>query len=368
MAELSRRVFELYDDPAACAAAAGLSYVSLDEDPTGICRRRRGRGFSYTDASGRPVREPDVRARIAGLAIPPAWQQVWICADPDGHIAAIGVDDRGRRQYRYHDRWRQLRDVLNAYRLIRLGERLPAVRDHVQQQLRRRTLDRDRVLAVLVHIVDRHGIRIGGEEYAEENETYGLTTLTRRHVKVRGDYVELNFPAKSGRIAQHTLRDPPVAQVVAQLAAQRHRRLFTVDGVRVDAADLNALLAALTGEHVTAKDFRTWRGTVVAFDFIRARLDSRDRDSVAVAAVDAAAAALSNTRAVARAHYVHPDVLESYQSGRLADDLAAARPARSPFLAPDERVLLGLLRRLLVQRVGGDSGIAPVGAKEVVLG
>lgn len=337
-------ISELYSDAKRCAESAGLVYVE-SADP-GFTRLRRGRGFSYRDARGKVVVDAALKDRLARLAIPPAWRNVWICPAENGHLLATGEDERGRKQYIYHPRWRELRDLLNAYRLIVVAEQLPAIRAHVAAQLRRRTLDRDRVLATMLRIVDVSGIRIGNEVYAEENESFGLTTLTRRHVRVAGRTVEFDFPAKSGKRADIVVRDPSVAKVVEQLGRQRRRRLFTVDGQPVDSAEVNALLAELTDGRMTAKDFRTWRGTRTAFGFLCAHPDA-DPEVATLAAVDAAAEELHNTRAVAREHYVHPHVLSTFAAGTFGDHLAASRPLREPLLAPDEQRLAGFLQVLL---------------------
>jgi DNA topoisomerase I len=331
----------LYDDPEECARVAGLRYVSPDQP--GLRRVRCGRGFSYRDATGSVVNGA-VRERITGLAIPPAWRNVWVCTAPDGHILAVGEDDRGRRQYIYHERWRSLRDQLNFYRLVGFGEALPTVRADVDRQLHRRVLDVDRVLAAMLRIIDRTGLRIGSEVYAEENDSYGLSTLTKRHVRVRGSTVEFRFPAKSGLTAEVALRDPGVVRVVAGLLERPGRWLFRVNGTRIDADELNTRLAELTGVHVTAKDFRTWHGTVTAFRHLRAQLPAREQaDTHVLAAIDAASASLGNTRAIARSHYVHPDVVDGYVSGDLERFLAGRRPRPTRWLDVDERLLLDYL-------------------------
>jgi DNA topoisomerase-1 len=337
-------ISELYEDTQRCAESAGLVYVATDEP--GIARLRRGSGFSYRQPDGARITAADVKQRIVALAIPPAWRNVWICPSADGHILATGEDDRGRKQYLYHPKWRALRDLLNSYRLIVVAEQLPTIRAHVSAQLRRRALDRDRVLASMVRIVDASGIRIGSEVYAEENDSFGLTTLTRRHVDVRGARTEFDFPAKSGKRARIELRDPRVASVVAQLREQRRRRLFTVDGKPIDAGEVNELLFDLTGEHITAKDFRTWRGTRLAFNYLRTHRD-HEPDSAVVAAVDLAADGLHNTRAVARAHYIHPHLLDTFTAGTFDGYLKATRPRQRELLESDERALLGFLRVLL---------------------
>lgn len=349
-ADVVQLLAALYDDPERCAELAQLRYVRPDEP--GLRRVRRGRGFTYRDAAGRTVAAAAVRERIAALAIPPAWMDVWICDSPDGHLLAVGVDDRGRRQYLYHERWRSLRDQLNFYRLIGFGAALPKIRRDVEIQLRRRTLDADRVLAAMLRIIDLAALRVGNEEYAEENDSYGLSTLTKRHVRVAGGRVDFCFPAKSGRQAQVSVADAGVSRVVGALLAQRGRRVFAVAGSAIGSDEVNARLAALTGEHLTAKDFRTWKGTVTAFSALRARLAAPDREAVALDAIDAAAELLGNTRAVARAHYVHPDLVADYISGALAEFLAGRRASGSSRLATDERLLLTYLRASFAQRAG----------------
>ena len=346
----SAAIVELYEDVQRCAESAGLVYV--EGDLPGITRLRRGKGFSYRDKDGRLISDAEVKQRIASLAIPPAWRKVWICPSPDGHLLATGEDDRGRKQYLYHPKWREIRDLLNAYRLIVVGERLPRIREHVDTQLRRRTLDRDRVLATMIRIIDSCGMRIGNEIYAEENDSFGLTTLTRRHVRVRGKSVEFDFPAKSGQRANIVIQDAQVATVVSRLAEQRRRRLFTVDAKPIVSSEVNELLSTLSDERVTAKDFRTWRGTLTAFSYLRAHSDA-DPESTALAAVDEAAHELRNTRAVARDHYIHPHLLNSFVDGSFSTRLKGISPRRLPQLDPDERLLLAFLEHLLADTTIG---------------
>jgi DNA topoisomerase-1 len=277
---------------------------------------------------------------------------VWICAFDDGHLRAIGSDDKGRRQYLYHDDWRTFRDLLNFYRLIDFGPRLPKIRAHVAEQLRRRTHDREKVLAAMLRIVDVCGLRVGSEEYAEENASYGLSTLTKRHVRADGGTVEFDFPAKSGKQAQVTLHDRAVARVVGAQLAEPGRRLFTVEGSPISADELNRRLGELAGARVTAKDFRTWHGTRVAFASLRAQLPPDDeREQRVLDAVDAAAEFLNNTRTIARSHYVHPHVVESYLDDSFSELLAVRRSPRTPGLDSDERALVGFLATLLARHV-----------------
>lgn len=335
-------VRELYEDASRCAEVAGLRYVQAGE--AGIRRRRCGRGFSYRDAHGRPASDA-VAERIARLAIPPAWRDVWICADENGHIQATGEDDRGRKQYLYHAHWRELRDLLNFYRLIVFGRQLPKIRAHVEAQLRRRTLDRERVLAAMLRIIDSSAVRIGNDVYADDNDSFGLTTLTKRHARVQGARVEFSFPGKSGRRIRLALDDRRVARVVADLQRQRGRRLFAVYGKPIDSADVNACLVDITGEHISAKDFRTWTGTLTAFCHLRDRRDDPQRATIE--ALDRAADQLGNTRAVARAHYVHPHMLDTVEKGTFEDYLQACSVRRREHLDTEECALLAFLELLM---------------------
>jgi DNA topoisomerase-1 len=345
----------LYDDPEQCAKLAKLRYVSANEP--GLTRQRRGRGFTYRDPTGLIVADTVVRDRIAKLAIPPAWRNVWICAYEDGHLLAVGEDDRDRRQYIYHERWRSLRDQLNFYRLIGFGEALPTVRADVDKQLRRRTLDADRVLAAMLRIIDIAGLRVGNEVYAEENDSYGLSTLTKRHVRVQGSTMKFRFPAKSGKTAEVSVTDAGVARVLKLLVAQRGRWLFSVGGSHIASDEINARLAELTGAHLTAKDFRTWHGTTTVFRYLRSHLPAgEDAETHVLAAIDSAAEALGNTRTVARAHYVHPDVVDGYTSGELERFLTGRRPHGSRWLDQDERLLLGYLAQALDRRAADLAG------------
>lgn len=337
---------ELHEDPRRCAQLAGLVYI--DTDQPGISRRRRGTGFSYHGTSGRSAVDKVAKTRIAELAIPPAWRQVWICPDENGHLLATGHDDRGRKQYIYHPRWRELRDVVNFYRLLILAQVVPKVRRHVDAQLRRRTLDRERAIAGMIAILDATYLRIGNETYAEENDSFGLSTLTPEHVVLHRGSVAFSFPAKSGKDVEISLDDAHIVRLVRQLNADPGARLFTVDSVPIDSAEVNATLAEVCGEHITAKDFRTWGGTLAAFTFLRKhRTTEANAATLAVAAVDEAADVLRNTRAVARAHYVHPHLLQTYVDGTFDDCLRRGAPTRTPGLEPEERALEGFLRLLL---------------------
>ena len=262
--------FAAETDPAAAAAAAaaaGLRYVT-DARP-GITRKRAGRAFSYRDPQGRPIRDRRALARLRALAIPPAWTDVWICPDPRGHLQATGRDARGRKQYRYHREWRAIRDAHKFDRILIFARALPQIRARVDADLRRRGLPRERVLATVVRLLETTLIRVGNAEYARDNRSFGLTTLRRRHVEVDGSTIAFEFRGKSGKLHKVTTRDRRLARIVLachELPGQELFQYLDEQGVRrdVDSADVNAYLQEISGEPFTAKDFRTWAGTVLA--------------------------------------------------------------------------------------------------------
>jgi DNA topoisomerase-1 len=312
-------------DPAV-AEAAGLAYVN-DALP-GITRERREDGWSYRRPDGTTIVDPAERAWIDAIRIPPAWRHVWISPTPDGHILATGRDARGRKQYRYHPRWREVRDATKYHRMGEFGQDLPGLRQCVDSDLDRPGLPRERVLAAVVRLMDETLIRIGNEEYARQNESFGLTTLRREHVTIEGpDAFMFEFRAKSGKEQRVRLADPRLAAVVHACHELPGQQLFGYvndDGrvVDVGSADVNAYLRAATRAIFTAKDFRTWGGSVVAAQALvelgppRSATDAKRK---IVTAIDAAAERLNNTRAVCRKSYVNPRVPESYLDGELDD-------------------------------------------------
>jgi DNA topoisomerase-1 len=302
--------------------AAGLRYVS-DHDP-GITRRKSGTGFSYRRPDGGPIDEPTLD-RIRHLAIPPAWTDVWICPDPRGHIQATGRDQKGRKQYRYHDRWRHVRDENKYDRLIAFGRALPRLRARVERDLGQRGLHRDKVLAAVVRLMEITLIRVGNEEYAKQNKSFGLTTLRDQHARIRGAQAVFEFRGKSGKMHRTGLRDRRLARIVKACQDLPGQRLFQYiddDGQprAVESADVNAYLREALGEDFSAKDFRTWAGTVNA---ARALAMAPDCASAAEAkrhvstCIKAVAGLLGNTPAVCRSAYIHPVVLTAYADGVL---------------------------------------------------
>lgn len=319
------------DDPASMAEAAGLRYVSTDEP--GLRRRRCGRGFTYLTPTGRIVANGE-RARIEQLVIPPAWRDVWICPDPDGHLQAVGVDDRDRRQYLYHPRWREYRDEAKFDLLVEFGRSLPAIRRRVEGDLRRPDLDRRRVVAAVVRLIDETLIRVGNEQYAADNETFGATTLEPRHVeRIRGAY-RVSFTGKSDTERTVETTDAGVLAVIDACLDRPQPQLFWFDAGRpvdVTAAHVNDYLAADTCGVATAKTFRTWGATALAVDHLATLHEpasDTELQSVTLEAIDRAADALGNTRVVCRSCYVAPIVIDALESGELAAAWAASRSSR----------------------------------------
>lgn len=347
-------------DPAAAAKAAGLRYSS--DDKPGITRRRAGKGWSFTGPDGSKITDKETIARIKALAIPPAYRDVWINPNPRGHIQATGRDARGRKQYRYHPKWRLIRDESKYERMIAFGQALPTIREGVAADLKRPGLPREKVLATLVRLLETTLIRVGNEEYAKQNESYGLTTLHGDHVAVEGTRIEFSFRGKSGKDHHIGIRDRKLAAIMRKIQELPGQTLFQYadrDGdVRaVDSGDVNDYLRQLSGHDFTAKDFRTWGGTVLAALALR---DLGPSDTAAatrattIQAIDQVAARLGNTRAVCQKCYIHPGVLTGYADGSLLPALGVSELQTS--IAPEfgltqaeERVLAYLKEQQAIE-------------------
>lgn len=310
--------------PAADLRAARLTYVS-DFDP-GIRRKTAGHGFNYLDPNGKPVTDEATLDRIRKLAIPPAWTDVWIAPTERGHIQAIGRDVRGRKQYRYHERWREVRDGGKFDRLIAFGRALPKLRKQVDRDLARRGLPREKVLAAVIRVMEITLIRIGNEEYAKANRSFGLTTLRDRHARIGSQSAAFEFRGKSGKVHKTGFSDRRLARVVKacqDLPGQRLFQYLNEDGQRhsVESADVNAYLRDVLGEDFSAKDFRTWAGTLAAARALVALAEGATESEAkrnVVTCVKAVAGVLGNTPAVCRKAYIHPAILEAYEAGKLS--------------------------------------------------
>lgn len=331
-----------YDD----AKEAGLVYVT--DSAAGIARRRTGKGFAYRDTDGHIVRDKDTLARIRSLAVPPAWTEVWICASPRGHLQATGRDARGRKQHRYHVRFREARDSVKFSRLTDFAKALPALRERIDRDMRKKGMPRDKVIAAIVHLLDTTLIRIGNDEYARANGSYGLTTLKDQHAKIRGGELKFIFTGKSGKSWKLTLRDKRVAKVVKAAQDLPGQRLFQYrdeDGAiqQVTSTDVNAYLREISGADITAKDFRTWGATVLAAAELKSLADADKLTAKANVkqAIETAAATLGNTPTICRKSYVHPLLIDTYLEG----GFKLSRAKRKGLSAHEASVLAYLDRR-----------------------
>ena len=343
-------------EPREAAEQAGLHYVS-DEQP-GICRRKSGRGFAYY-LKGKLVRDAAILKRVRALAVPPAYRDVWICADPRGHIQATGRDDRGRKQYRYHVKWSEIRDETKYGRMLEFAQALPDIRQRVKADMGRKGLSREKVLATVVNLLETTLIRVGNEDYARANKSYGLTTLRNKHVEVDGGELRFEFKGKSGKMWKLAVKDRRIARVVKACQDLPGQHLFQYvdeDGARqaVTSADVNAYLREISGRDFTAKDFRTWAGTVLAAMALR-EFESFDTQARAKrhvkAAIERVATRLGNTPTICRKCYVHPEIFASYLDGQLVE-IVRAKAGKElaeelEHLKPEEAAVLALLEQRL---------------------
>jgi DNA topoisomerase I len=355
-------------DPKDAAEAVGLRYVS-DARP-GINRKKAGSGFTYCRANRARLTEPDVLRRIRALAVPPAWKDVWICPHADGHIQATGRDSKGRKQYRYHTRFREVRESTKYGHVVAFADALPSIREKVREHMALRGLPREKVLATVVHLLESTLIRVGNDDYAKQNNSYGLTTLKNRHVAIDGNEVRFRFTGKSGKQWSLRVRDRRVAKIIKacqELPGQELIQYVDEEGNcrDVTSTDVNDYLREITGKDITAKDFRTWAGTVLAAMALN-ELESFDNDAQAKrnlrTAIEKVSARLGNTPTICRKCYVHPEVLDAYMDGNLVLELKskAESELRSGLenLKPEEAAVLALLRSRLAKETEGSRGRA----------
>lgn len=341
--------------PKDAARSAGLFHVG--DDMPGLTRVRAGKGFSFRDEQGRTIRDARTRKRLLSLAIPPAWTDVWICPDPDGHILATGRDAKGRKQYIYHPDFRALRDSAKYDHMLEFAAALPVIRDRVDQDMRRHGTPFDKIVATIVYLLEHSLIRVGNSSYARKNRSHGLTTLRERHVDLQGSRVRFRFRGKSGKEWDLGLTDRRVARVIRSLQDIPGQHLFQYldddgDRRRVTSGDVNDYLRGVTGREVTAKDFRTWTGTVLAAIALH-ECERADSQAAAKAnlrmAIEQVAARLGNTPTICRKCYVHPQIIDAYLADELKlelQDEIAENLSRAD-LRPEEAQVLKFLRRRL---------------------
>lgn len=348
-------------DPKDAAESAGLVYVT--DDSPGIARRKSSKGWSYRDPAGKSIKDAATVERIDKLAIPPAYEDVWICPDPDGHLQATGRDAKGRKQYRYHERFREVRDGTKYEHMLDFAQALPGIRARIDADMKKPGLTRDKVLATVVHLLETTMIRVGNADYVKQNHSYGLTTLTNRHVKVEGDELRFRFKGKSGKQWNLKLADRRVARIVKQSQELPGQHLFQYldeDGQQRDvtSSDVNAYLREISGSDITAKDFRTWTGTVLAA-LALAEFEKFDSEAAAKknvrAAIEKVSAKLGNTPAVCRRCYVHPEVIDSYMARGLVLEIEQEleRELRDNVtgLRPEEALVFAFLQRRLQEKL-----------------
>ncbi len=338
-------------DEVKSAEQAGLRY--LIPAGQGIQRRRAGSGFAYLDASNKPVSDPETLDRIRALVIPPAWTSVWISPKPNTHIQAVGRDARGRKQYRYHQKYREVRDLVKFDRMRAFGKVLPRIRRAVGRDLNREGVTKQKVLAAVVKLLETTYIRIGNEEYAEENGSFGLTTLRNQHVQILGDMLKFKFRGKSGQHHEITLHDARLAKILRRCRDIPGSALFEYldDNGRpqtIESGDVNEYLREISGGDFTAKDFRTWGGTCLAASFLLEKCSAEGADgatkALLVDVIKDVAGKLGNKPATCRKYYIHPAVMECYSAGTLRDFAEKFRDSRSNYLY--EQIVLSLLTPL----------------------
>ena len=363
----SEEDFQTIVDPKDAAESAGLRYVS--DDRSGIRRKKSGKGFTYARPGGTKLSDPQVVKRIRSAAIPPAWTDVWICPFADGHIQATGRDAKGRKQYRYHPLFREVRESTKFEHVVAFGNALPTIRAKVREHMALRGLPREKVLATVVHLLETTLIRVGNDDYAKQNKSYGLTTLKNRHVVVEGSEVRFRFTGKSGKQWSLKMKDRRVAKIIKvcqELPGQELLQYLDEDRKQQDvtSSDVNAYLNEITGQDITAKDFRTWAGTVLAALALK-ELESFDTAAQAKrnlrAAIERIAARLGNTPTICRKCYVHPEVLNSYLDGNLALEIKSEVESelRNELagLQPEEAAILAMLRGRLKPAVDGSAHV-----------
>lgn len=351
---------QIVTDPQEVAEEAGLRYVN-DEQP-GYSRKRKGDSFQYFGTDGKLIRDETRLLRIRRLAIPPAYSDVWICPSPNGHIQATGRDDRRRKQYRYHERWRTERDENKYDRMLVFGDALPKIRKRLRHDLALNDLPRNKVLATVVQLLERTFIRVGNEEYARENKSFGLTTMRGRHVQVKGSEMRFRFHGKSGIEHEVDFHDRRIAKIVRKLQDLPGQELFQyLDEAgkigEITSQDVNDYLREITGQDFTAKDFRTWAGTLLAAMALNAQETFSTKKQAKANIKDAISAVskmLGNTPAICRKCYVHPAILETYLDGELIDGLKQRAEEtlteQLDDLRSDEIAVLAFLRQQLKQK------------------
>ncbi|PSR53027.1 DNA topoisomerase I [Adhaeribacter arboris] len=348
-------VHVLYADPEQSAVEAGLRYIP--DTGKGFSRQRSGQGFTFIDKKGEKITYPKILDRLKKLIIPPAWENVWICPSPNGHIQATGRDTKGRKQYIYHPDWRNTRSLTKFSRMIAFGETLPLIRQQIEQDIQIKALNQRKVTAIVLNLLDQSLIRIGNRQYAEANKSYGLTTLRDKHVAIEGDQVKFQFVGKKGVSHEIDIKDRRLAKLVKKCKDIPGYDLFQYydeDGTRqtLESGQVNQYIQEISGADFTAKDFRTWGGTVLMVECLEKLLDENpelEKEKSVKNAFKTVAKGLGNTPAVCSKYYVHPQVLEIFKSDQLLDYLKKhdADQPNEPYLSSTEKMVIQMLKSAL---------------------
>jgi DNA topoisomerase-1 len=345
----------LYADPAQSASVAGLRYIP-DNKP-GITRQKKGKSFTYLDTKGQEITDQKVIDRINKLIIPPAWENVWICSSPNGHIQATGRDTKGRKQYIYHPQWRNIRSLTKFGRMIAFGEKLPEMRAQIERDLQIRELNQRKVTAIVLNLLDQSLIRIGNRQYAQSNKSYGLTTLRDKHVDIAGDKVKFQFVGKKGVSHEIDIKDRRLARLIKKckdIPGYDLFQYFDENGERqtLESGQVNEYIQEISGTDFTAKDFRTWGGTVLMVECLEKMLDENPeiaKEKYVKDAFKTVAKGLGNTPAVCSKYYVHPQVLEIFKKDELLDYLKKhdATQHNEPYISATEKMVIDMLKSTL---------------------
>jgi DNA topoisomerase I len=341
-------------NPKDTAVLAGLKYIS-DEQP-GITRQRRGKGFIYLNSNGEQVVNEKIISRIKSLVIPPAWKDVWICPASNGHIQVTGRDIRGRKQYIYHPEWDEIRNQTKFFRMSLFGKILPSIRKRVDEDLDKKGFPREKILALIINLLEKTYIRVGSEEYARTNESYGLTTLRNKHISVNGSEIKFLFKGKSGKVWQVSYKDKRIARIVKQCQELPGYDVFRYKDAEgklqtVDSGEVNQYLREITGEDFTAKDFRTWNGSVIAATELYAlgpAFGVKEEKRKIVQAIKKVSRELINTPSICRKYYIHPDILTSYSDGslfKIMEKHLKKNHTTGYSLTPEEKTVLEVLEK-----------------------
>jgi DNA topoisomerase I len=345
-------VHALHADPAGAASVAGLRY--LPDTGKGITRQLKGKNYIYFDPKGAQITDEKILERVNKLIIPPAWTDVWICPSPNGHIQVTGRDQKGRKQYIYHSKWRDVRSLTKFGRMIAFGEILPRMREQIEKDIAQKELNKKKIAAIVVNLLDNSLIRIGNRYYAQSNKSFGLTTLRDRHVKIEGDNIRFSFVGKKGVEHEIDIKDRRLARLVKKCKDIPGYDLFQYyneNGERqtLESGDVNEYIQEISQQDFTAKDFRTWGGTVLMVQCLEQMLDEHpelEKDKTVKEAFKHVAKGLGNTPSVCSKYYVHPQVLDIFKEDKLYDYLKKHDPSNTdnPYLSPIEKMVLEMLK------------------------